>query len=79
MDVEGVVLGPHERHPFRGDLGDGSTGSALPALTDDRSGVSLIPGERVDPVDLEAVRARSAHLTPESISQPGAGPDALAR
>lgn len=65
VDVEGVVLGPTSAVP-QAELGDGSTGSALPALRDERAGTTLVPGLRVDPVDLEAVRLLGA-LTPELI------------
>lgn len=65
VDVEGVVLGPTSSIPTV-ELGDGATGSALPGLVDERAGASLIPGERVDPVDLEAVRLLGA-LTPELV------------
>jgi hypothetical protein len=65
VDVEGVVLGPTTAVDAT-ELGDGSTGSVLPALTDERTGVTLAPGERVDPVDLEAVRLLGA-LTPELV------------
>lgn len=62
VDVEGVVLGPTTSIPAV-ELGDGATGSALPHVSDGRTGVSLVPGGRVDPVDLEAVRLLGA-LTP---------------
>lgn len=62
VDVEGVVLGSTDAISDV-ELGDGSTGSALPALLDDRAGITLVPGERVDPIDLEAVRLLGA-LTP---------------
>lgn len=62
VDVEGVVLGPTTSVAAT-ELGDGSTGSTLPALIDERTGVALVPGERVDPVDLQAVRLLGA-LTP---------------
>jgi hypothetical protein len=65
VDVEGVVLGPTSAVD-QVELGDGSTGSSLPALVDDRTGTRLVPGERVDAVDLEAVRLLGA-LTPELI------------
>jgi hypothetical protein len=62
VDVEGIVLGPTSAFA-EAELGDGSTGSDLPALRDERTGTALVPGERVDPVDLEAVRLLGA-LTP---------------
>jgi hypothetical protein len=65
VDVEGIVLGPTSAIDAA-ELGDGSTGSSLPALTDAREGSRLVPGERVDPVDLEAVRLLGA-VTPELI------------
>jgi hypothetical protein len=63
VDAEGVVLGPTTA-VNEVELGDGSTGSTLPAITDERTGITLVPGERVDPVDLETVRLLGA-LTPE--------------
>ena len=66
VDVEGVVLGLTSAVPAT-ELGDGSTGSGLPALQDDRAGTRLVPGERVDPVDLEAVRLLGA-VTPDLIA-----------
>jgi hypothetical protein len=65
VDVEGVVLGPTSAIGAV-ELGDGATGSSLPALTDDRTDVALAPGQRVDPVDLEAVRLLGA-LTPDLV------------
>ena len=55
VDVEGIVLGPTSAFD-EAELGDGSTGSSLPALVDERTGTELVPGEHVDAVDLEAVR-----------------------
>jgi hypothetical protein len=66
VDVDGVVLGPTSAIGSE-ELGDGSTGSALPAIVDDRADVTLTPGERVDPVDLEAVRLLGA-ITPALVS-----------
>lgn len=65
VDVEGVVLGSTDVISDL-ELGDGSTGSALPALADERSGAALVPGARVDPIDLEAVRLLGA-LTPDLV------------
>jgi len=65
VDVEGVVLGPTTSIPAV-ELGDGATGSALPSLVDERLGTTLVPGERVDPIDLQAVRLLGA-LTPELV------------
>jgi hypothetical protein len=65
VDVEGVVLGPTSAFAAS-ELGDGSTGSSLPALSDARAGTALVPGERVDPVDLAAVRLLGA-VTPALI------------
>lgn len=66
VDVEGVVLGSTDVIGDAG-LGDGSTGSDLPALDDQRIDSTLLPGGRVDPVDLAAVRLLGA-LTPELIA-----------
>ncbi len=63
VDVEGVVLGPTTAVSAV-ELGDGATGSGLPAIIDTRTETTLVPGERVDPSDLEAVRLLGA-LTPE--------------
>jgi hypothetical protein len=65
VDVEGVVLGPTTT-VTEAELGDGATGSTLPGVTDDRTGIALVPGERVDPMDLEAVRLLGS-LTPELV------------
>jgi len=65
VDVEGVVLGTTDSISDV-ELGDGSTGSTLPAIVDEREGVTLVPGERVDAIDLEAVRLLGA-LTPELV------------
>jgi hypothetical protein len=65
VDVEGIVLGPTSAFD-EAELGDGSTGSSLPALLDERTDATLVPGEHVDAVDLEAVRLLGA-LTPELI------------
>jgi hypothetical protein len=72
VDVEGVVLGSTDAISDV-ELGDGSTGSTLPALVDERADVTLVPGERVDPTELEAVRYLGA-LTPELV---GSGAPAL--
>jgi hypothetical protein len=66
VDADGVVLGP-TTVVSDAELGDGSTGSRLPALTDRRTEGMLVAGERVDPVDLETVRLLGA-LTPELIA-----------
>jgi hypothetical protein len=63
VDIEGVVLG-HTSDVAETELGDGSTGSSMPALHDERTGMTLVPGERVDAVDLEAVRLLGA-VTPD--------------
>lgn len=65
VDVEGVVLGPTTSIDAA-ELGDGSTGSSLPALHDERADTTLAAGGSVDPVDLDAVRLLGA-LTPELV------------
>lgn len=66
VDVEGVVLGPTGALSDA-ELGDGATGSGLPALDDTRADARLEPGGHVDPVDLAAVRLLGA-ITPELVA-----------
>jgi hypothetical protein len=65
VDTQGIVLGPTSAID-EPDLGDGSTGSSMPADVDERTGTQQVPGEHVDAVDLEAIRLLGA-LTPERI------------
>lgn len=65
MDVEGVMFASTDREDAA-TLGDGATGSALPAVSDRRPDGGLRLGAQLDPVDLEAVRLLGA-ITPEMI------------
>jgi hypothetical protein len=66
VDVEGVLFAPTS-DATAAELGTGDTGSALPAITDDRPGdSSLTIGDRLDPLDLSAVRLIGA-LTPADL------------
>lgn len=65
VDAAGVVLGSTDSMSDV-ELGDGATGSRLPAVHDVRAERTLVPGEQVDPVELEAVRLLGA-LTPELV------------
>jgi hypothetical protein len=60
MDVEGLMFAPATAP----DTGDGSTETQLPVIDDQRRTVALGLGDRLGPVDLEAVRTLGS-VTPE--------------
>ncbi len=65
VDVDGVAFAAASK--ASGDeRGDGATGSALPAVDDQRAAASLELGATVDVMDLEAVRSLGA-ITPKMI------------
>ncbi len=66
VDVEGNAFAPADALTPE-ELGDGSTGSTLPALDDRRAESAMTLGARLDPIDLEVVRTLG-NLTPEMIS-----------
>jgi len=65
MDVDGNVFAPTSS-ATQDELGDGASGSALPAVDDLRTAVSLHVGDRLDPVNLEAVRTLGS-VTPDMV------------
>ena len=71
VDVEGTAFASADRAPS-GELGDGSTGSGMPAVDDVRADVVMDLGDRLDPVDLEAVRLLGA-VTPDMVGSEAAG------
>ena len=65
MDVDGTAFAPLSM-ATQDELGDGSTGSALPAVDDLRTGTAVALGGTLDPVDLDVVRTLG-NVTPDLI------------
>lgn len=65
VDIDGAAFAPTSL-ATEGELGDGSAGSAMPAVDDLRAETALALGGRLDAMDLEAVRTLG-NVTPELV------------
>lgn len=70
MDVDGVAFAPISLASDE-ELGDGSTGSALPAVDDLRTEAPLALGDQLDLTDLDAVRTLG-NVTPDLVDSSAA-------
>jgi cell division septal protein FtsQ len=66
VDVDGLAFASAERSP-EDELGDGASGSTMPAVDDLRTDAVMDLGSRLDPIELEVVRSL-ATVTPKMVS-----------